>query len=280
MLTPEYLDRISDGILGMYDALNESIIEDIARRIVKTGKVTDTATWQAKQIQEAGALYEDVIKRVSEMSGYTEEELYRLFNEAGVENIRYEQDIMSQAGLMPLDLKQSEGMLKILKAGIEKTNKDLSNLTLTTAIRSQNAFYNATNLAYLQVSGGMLSYQEAIKKAILSTAEEGATILYPSGHIDKIDVAVRRAVLTGVNQTAAQMSLQFCAEMDCDYVETTAHSGARPSHTEWQGQVFCLSGKDRKYRPFSDTGYGTGAGLCGWVAEYLIPDQIALHFSN
>lgn len=268
MLTPEYLDRLSDDILGMYDALNESIIEDIARRIVKTGKVTDTATWQTKQIQEAGALYEDVIKRVSEISGYTEEELYRLFNEAGVKNIKYENDIMSQAGLMPLELKQSEAMLKILKAGIDKTNRDLSNLTLTTAIRSQNAYYNATNLAYLQVSGGMLSYQEAIRKAILNVAEEGTTVLYPSGHIDKIDVAVRRSVLTGVNQTAAQMSLQFCAEMGCDYVETTAHSGARPSHAEWQGQVFCLSGKDRKYRPFSDTGFGTGAGLCGWNCRH------------
>lgn len=268
MLTPEYLDRLTDDILGMYDALSESIIEDIARRIVKTGRVTDTAAWQTKQLQEMGILYEDVMKSISEVSNYTEEELNRLFEDAAVENIRYENDIMSQAGLMPLGLKQSETMLKILKAGIEKTSRDLSNLTLTTAVRAQNAYYNATNLAYLQVSSGTLSYQEAIKRAILSTAKEGTTVLYPTGHVDKIDVAIRRAVLTGVNQTAAQMSLQFCEEMGCDYVETTAHSGARPSHAEWQGQVFCLSGRDRKYRPFSDTGYGTGAGLCGWNCRH------------
>ena len=43
MLTPEYLDGLTDDILAMYDALNESIIGDVARRIVKTGMVTETA---------------------------------------------------------------------------------------------------------------------------------------------------------------------------------------------------------------------------------------------
>ena len=268
MLTPEYLDGLTDDILAMYDALNESIIGDVARRIVKTGMVTETAAWQMKQAQEMGALYEDVIERISEVSGYTEEELRRLFEDAGVENIRYENDIMSQMGLMPIKLKQSETMLKLLRNGIEKTGRDLSNLTLTTAIRAQNAYYNATNLAYLQVSSGVLSYQEAIKRAVLTVAKDGATVLYPSGHIDKIDVAVRRSVLTGVNQTAAKMNLEYCDESGCDFVETTAHSGARPSHAVWQGKVFCISGKSNLYPPFSETGYGTGAGLCGWNCRH------------
>lgn len=31
MLTPEYLNSCTDYLLGMYDALNQSIAEDIAR---------------------------------------------------------------------------------------------------------------------------------------------------------------------------------------------------------------------------------------------------------
>ena len=148
MLTPEYLDGLTDDILAMYDALSETIIEDMSRRIVKTGMVTETAAWQMKQAQEMGILYEDVIERISEVSGYAEDELKRLFEDAGVENIRYENDIMSQMGLMPIELKQSETMMKLLKAGLEKTSRDLTNLTLTTAIRAQNAYYNATNGRY------------------------------------------------------------------------------------------------------------------------------------
>ena len=78
MLTPEYLDGLTDDILAMYDALSETIIEDMSRRIVKTGMVTETAAWQMKQAQEMGALYEDVIERISEVSGYAEDELKRL----------------------------------------------------------------------------------------------------------------------------------------------------------------------------------------------------------
>ena len=61
MLTPEYLDGLTDDILAMYDALSETIIEDMSRRIVKTGMVTEAAAWQMKQAQEMGTLYEDVI---------------------------------------------------------------------------------------------------------------------------------------------------------------------------------------------------------------------------
>ena len=120
MLTPEYLDGLTDDILAMYDALSETIIEDMSRRIVKTGMVTETAAWQMKQAQEMGALYEDVIERISEVSGYAEDELKRLFEDAGVENIRYENDIMSQMGLMPIELKQSETDDEIVKSGFGK----------------------------------------------------------------------------------------------------------------------------------------------------------------
>ena len=58
-------------------------------------------------------------------------------------------------------------------------------------------------------------------------------------------------------------------EMDSDLVETTAHSGARPSHARWQGQVFSRSGKSKKVPDFRRaTGYGTGPGLGGWNCRH------------
>ena len=147
---------------------------------------------------------------------------------------------------------------------LKKTGRDLSNLTLTTAIRAQNAYYNATNLAYLQVSSGVLSYQEAIKRAVLTVAKDGATVLYPSGHIDKIDVAVRRSVLAGVNQTAAKMNLEYCDESDVILLRQQPIVAPDLLMPYGREKCFCISGKSNLYPPFSETGYGTGAGLCGW----------------
>ncbi len=78
-----------------------------------------------------------------------------------------------------------------------------------------------------------------------------------------IEAAVRMNILTGVNQTAATMSLNNCEELGCDLVETSAHIGARPEHEAWQGKIFSLSGNSDKYPPFSVCGLGTATGICG-----------------
>lgn len=275
MLTPEYLESCCDSLLGLYDTLNTSIVQDISRRIVKTGKVTDSAKWQAKQAQESGLVLEDIVKEVSSITHYSNEYIQELFDEAGVLSVKYESDICTVAGLTPIELKQSAAMIQTLAAAVEKTQGNINNLTGTTAVASQNLYLQATNLAYMQVTSGAFSYQEAIRQAIRSAAIEGGKVYYSNGHASKLDVAIRRSTLTGVNQTAGTLTELYAGEMGCDYYETTAHMGARNTgvgynnHESWQGQVFCISGKDKKYRQFVEaTGYGSGGGLCGWNCRH------------
>ena len=100
------------------------------------------------------------------------------------------------------------------------------------------------------------------------------SITYPSGHVDHLDVAVRRAVLTGVNQTALKLQEARADEMGCDLVEVTAHAGARTgigiaNHAGWQGKIYSRSGTHSKYPDFQEkTGYGSGAGLGGWNCRH------------
>lgn len=106
-----------------------------------------------------------------------------------------------------------------------------------------------------------------------SLAEEMPFVTYPGGHTDTLEVAARRAILTGVNQTAGKLQIARMDEMGCRFVETTAHGGARPSHAQWQGQRFHRGGavdyKGRHYPDFeAATGYGTGEGLCGWNCRH------------
>lgn len=87
---------------------------------------------------------------------------------------------------------------------------------------------------------------------------------YESGWVNHLDVAARRAVLTGVNQMSRQMTDQLADEMGCGFFEVTAHAGVRPSHREWQGQVYHRGGAKDGYADFgSSTGLGTVEGLCG-----------------
>jgi hypothetical protein len=143
-------------------------------------------------------------------------------------------------------------------------------LTLTTAATATRQFEQALDLSYQKIASGAFTYQQAIKDGIKALSERGiASITYPTGHVDYLDVAFRRATLTGINQTAAQVQLGNMSQMGTDLVETTAHPGARPSHVDWQGEVFSVSGTHPVYRDFIKyTGYGTGAGLCGWNCRH------------
>lgn len=266
MLTPDEYDHLCDRLTELYADLENSIIEDIVRRMMKTGRVTESARWQAELLQESGLLYEDVLASIASRTDATVQHVRALFEDAGVQCIRNDNRRYKAAGLEGV-VKMSDAALQTLNAGYRKCAGELQNLTLTTANTSQTAYLNACDLAYMQVSTGMLDYGTAIRRAVRSVGADGVHVLYPSGHRDKLDVAARRSVLTGVGQTVRTLSEINAQDMGCDLMELTAHAGARPSHAAWQGQVVSLSGR-KGYLSKSDIGYGTGDGFGGWNCRH------------
>lgn len=65
MLSPEYYDSCADTILAHYAKLEDDILCDIIRRLLKTGIMTDSAKHQAEMLQQAGLLYEDIIREIA-----------------------------------------------------------------------------------------------------------------------------------------------------------------------------------------------------------------------
>lgn len=267
MLTPDQLAHCADDILKLYSQLEEEIVRDVARRISKTGIITETGKLQLNAMQELGTLNSDVLKSLSKYTDKTEEQLQKLFEDAAVTATEYDNEIYRANGLNPRSIKVSATQMQTLEAGYKKTSGNLSNLTRTTAVTSQTGFINACSLAELKAESGAFSPQEAIVDAIKQVASEGAFILYPSGHRDRLDVAVRRNVMTGIGQTTGEICLANARELGCDLMEITAHAGARPSHASWQGQIVSLSGR-RGYLSLSDIGYGTGDGFKGWNCRH------------
>lgn len=263
MLTAFQLDLLPAPMVDFWDDYTQSVINDIARRLAGMD-MTSTAAWQMQRLSESGMLYEDILDQLATMTGKSEATLRELFTKAGVKSMVFDDSVYRKAGLEPLPLNLSPAMANTLAAGLRKTNGVLQNLTRTTAITGQQAFENAADVAYMQVSTGAMSYDQAIRAAVKDVASQGLTTIdYASGRTDQLDVAMRRTVLTGVSQTTGQLQTARADEMGCDLVQTSAHAGARPTHQVWQGKVFSRSGTNKKYPPFSETGYGEVDGLMG-----------------
>lgn len=275
MLTPDYMESLTFEIVALYDRLAAEIIRDIARRIADIDFATPTAALQMQRLIEAGNLYDDIIIRLETYTGISDRVLQRIFEDAGVKALRFDDSIYRAAGKAPLPLNLSPAMQHTLVAGLQKTEWHLKNMTLTTALAAQEAYIRATDLAYAEITTGVFDYNTAIRRAVTSIADEGLSVIRFPGKTDQIDVAVRRAVLTGVGQTTGQMQMMRADEMGCDLVQTTAHAGARntgvgyENHERWQGKIYSRSGTSTKYPPFLEsTGYGTGEGLLGWNCRH------------
>lgn len=270
MLTPNELQSLPDSLAKTYERVENDILADIARRITKAGYTTDTAGWQAEKARELKSARKDILRRLSRSTGRSERELERMFDEAGSTAMSHDDEIYREAGLSPPALSKSKSLRNALSAGLHNTRGELRNLTRTTANTATKQFEDALDAAYMRVMSGAFSSADSIRRAVKQLGAEGLqSIRYPSGHTDHMDVAVRRAALTGINQTVGTLQLARADEMGCDLVQTTSHMGARPAHAVWQGRIFSRSGKHPRYPLFeASTGYGTGPGLCGWNCHH------------
>ena len=276
MLTPEYLEDLPEEILQLYYKAEQEILADMARRVSTYDYWIPAAEYQRKKLHEAGVLQEDILKSLSGLTGKSEAELKQLMQEAGTKALRSDTAAYEAVGMTVPEIADSEPLRAILNAGYKATAQTMRNLCQTTARTATMQFENALDLAWLKVQSGAFDTDSAVRSAIKELAERGIqSIRYPSGRTDSIEVAVRRAVVTGVNQTAAQLQEELADELGCDLVEVSAHAGARPDHAKWQGKIYSRSGKDPNYPPFrQSTGYGTGAGLCGWNCRHTFGPYI------
>lgn len=273
MLPPSYLDAMPDAFVQLAQQVEDEILQDVARRIGKMGTLTETADWQLWRYQQTEAVRENVVKLLAKYSGKSEATIRRLLKEAATEAMEREDAIYYHYGLDPTPFEESAALNNLLNAGARQTCGTWRNLTATTANTVSGAFERTLDVAWGKVATGAFDYKTAVKQAVDSLADEMPEITYPSGHTDSLEVAARRAVLTGVNQTAGKLQEARMDEMNVEFVETSAHGGARPSHAEWQGRRFHRGGAvdylGKHYPDFEQaTGYGTGAGLCGWNCRH------------
>ncbi|WP_418232022.1 phage minor capsid protein [Butyricicoccus sp.] len=266
MLDPSYLAGCAEDVAKLFAKLEADITADIAARVAKMGRYSDTSQWQAMKLREASAAFDMCNRMLKKCRQKTSRGIKTIFVLGSKEALAFDDAIYRAAGMHPASIASSKALMDVIVAGVQKTNGLMDNLTMTTARDASHSIQNALDQAYMQVMSGAYSYDEAARHCINQLGEKGyRAYVYDSGTHTSLEAASRRALLTGLNQTTAQLQLARAQDMQCDLVEVTSHAGARPEHAEWQGRIYCLNGKRGKYKDFyKETGYGTGPGLCGW----------------
>lgn len=256
MLSPRYLDGLADELIETYSQLETDILQDMARRIAKLGKITDATKWQAQMLAEAGGLKKNVGRILSKYDKTVARQVKDAFTEALETSVKNDNRIFKAATGRTVSAPNAQQMLST----IQKCHSDLSRLTLTTAATTQTQFVQQANRVYMMAQSGAFDYDTAMESAADELAKRGiTTVRYENGRpvTRTIESAVRMNILTSINQTAANQTLSNAETLGVDRFETTAHIGARPEHEEWQGKIFTKS------ELHTICGLGTVTGLCG-----------------
>src|SRR5687768_14626062 len=154
MLTSDQFDSLVSPITDLYTEYETEVIKDIARRLKNLDFTS--AAWQTQRVTESGALYKNVLKELSRLTGKSETQIAEILERARVNDIAFDDKIYNDSGLEPLPLHLSPAMLNVLKATLDKTSGIVNNLTQTTALTAPHSVIRAADIAHLQVSNGAM----------------------------------------------------------------------------------------------------------------------------
>lgn len=241
MLSPEYLNLIEfNDVVELYNKLNIEITADIINRVSQMQDITETTKKQLEVLKQANGteIFNKALEKTSMLTAETKKALKLLFEDMTKEDIEGYKELYQYRGK---PFKLSENQYKILNEGLRTTNRILKNFSNTIAFQSQQAYVNTVDSAYMKVASGAFDYTTAINTACQELADKGITLKDKLGRNVQLEVAVRRNVMTGIQQTANNINRDIEEYLGCDGYEVTAHLGARPTHAEEQGKQFAIS---------------------------------------
>lgn len=265
----DYQKKIADKIAARYINLELRIMEDIVRRIKKTGEITSTADWQINRLKVLGYSSEDIENAIKDTLNASYPEMFELYDKIVEREYVRDKDVYEQVNAQYIPYEENEQMQQNVEAIIRQSKGELENITgslgfyldyngrkVLTPLAEVYSGYLDT--ACYEIVSGAFDYGSVLRRTVTQLTNSGLRkIDYASGRADRVDVAARRAVLTGVAQICGKMSDYNAEKLGAEFFEVDWHSGARPTHAVWQGRVYS------KEQLYSVCGLGTVTGLLG-----------------
>ena len=266
----DYKNKLASKIAARYQDLEERIMQDIVRRVVKAGEITSTADWQINRLRILGYSSEDIEKEIKKALNASYPEMFELYDK--VINWEYvrNKDIYEQINAEYIPFEENGQLKQITESIIDQSFGDLENVTnslgfyldygngqkvLTPLSQVYTKYLDA---ACYDIVTGAFDYNSVLRRVVTQLTNSGLRqIDYSSGRANRVDVAARRAVMTAVSQITGKISEYNAQKLGTEYFEVEWHAGARPTHAVWQGRIWS------KEQLYSVCGLGTVTGLLG-----------------
>lgn len=283
---PEVLDALPEELAELYRSLESQLLDEICSRLNLADRLNEVTVQSIRALRSHGISQQEIERAIRRTTNISQKKLQELLDDVVERNQRYYSELIDIADVTEPQTLVSAADIDAIRRQTEETFRNIAQSMAflvdngRTLLAPARAYQWALDNAVLQVQSGAINYNQAIRYAVKQLADSGIKVAeYESGHRDQIDVAVRRAVMSGVNALCQRYAEQSMDYLETDLVEVSAHIGARntgvgpANHESWQGGIYRWSEKPRSskgdYPDFVETtGYGTGPGLGGWNCKH------------
>lgn len=270
MFTSAEIEKFSMVYDQPMRALENQIMADIVRRIRINGKITRSADWQINRLYELGAAKEDINKAIATSLNISEKDVEKLYSDITKSGYARDAGLYQVTGAKHIPFKDNAELQQLIEAVASQTSANLKNITgsLGFAVRKPDGtlgfqkiadYYQKTlDNAIMGIASGAFDFNTVIKRVVKEMTDSGLrSIDYETGRKNRVDVAARRAIVTGFAQLTSKVNDSTAEELGTEYFEVSWHGGARPEHQVWQGRVYT------KKQLKTVCGLGSVTGLCG-----------------
>lgn len=265
-----YESHMTVGVERKFRNLENRIMEDVVRRIKKTGQITSSADYQLNRYYILGNSTKDIEDIVKSAVGDDYPETFKLYDEVVEKQYTRSRELYEQVNEEFIPYEQNEQLQQLVNGLIQQSNDELYNITRSMGFMVDmgggrkvfsplSDYYNQyLDNAIMEITSGAFDYNTVIRRVVGQMTNSGLrTVDYASGYSSRCDVAARRAIMTGLSQLTGHISQTNAQKLHTEYFEIDWHAGARPSHRTWQGKVW-------SYRELVTVcGLGTVTGLQG-----------------
>lgn len=271
MFTPTEIEALPSVMEQLYRSLQLNIMSDLTERLKANGEeITSAADWQINRLYELGVSKDEIDSLIQSTLNVSDDEIDRIYDEVVKSGYARNEELYTSKGKEYIPYAENKQLQQLVKAVKNQTKSEYRNITGSLGFAVRNAdntlsftpladFYQRTlDNGLMQIASGAVDYNTVLKKAVKAMTDSGLrTVDYASGWSNRVDVAARRALMTGFNQVVAKVNEDNAEQLGTEYFEVSYHRGARPTHQVWQGRVY--SKKELE----TVCGLGTVTGLCG-----------------
>lgn len=226
-------------------------MEDVARRIKKTGEITSSADYQLNRYYVLGNSTKDIEDMIKHTVGDSFPETFELYDQVLEKQYTRSRRLYEQINETFIPYEQNQQLKQLTTALIQQSNDELFHITRSlgfkvdmgrgrTVFTPLSEYYNQyLDHAMVEITSGAFDYNSVIRRVVTQMTNSGLrTVDYASGYTSRCDVAARRAIMTGLTQLTGKISDMNAEKLHTEYFEIDWHEGARPSHRVWQGKVW------------------------------------------